>query len=296
MTQAAVPSEPLPRLPRHLVVFTLLVSVGLQSPFLYSQGTSVAQPANLSPAISTPAVSTPAILSPTVPIPEQAVSPKTAVPPPVLTPEESGDLLMAHKRYQAAIEIYMQAPVKTVSIWNKIGMAQQQMFSLADAKKSYETAFRMNNKSSDVLNNLGTVYFALKDYANAERFYRKAIKYNPKSALIYKNLGTDLLAENKFKKGWDSYQAALAIDPDVFERVNQYRIEEPTATGKRGAMNYYLAKTYAKAGNTDRAIDCLRRAINEGFTDRKRIMADTEFASLHGLYAFEELFVAQRGQ
>ncbi len=269
-------------LPRHLVVFALLVSVGLESPFLYGQGSSVAQAAVLNSG-QTPT--------------SKAAAPSYPAPPlPVLTPEETGDLLMARKRYQAAIETYAQIPQKTVGVWNKMGMAQQQMFNLVDAKKCYESAYRLNSKNPDVLNNLGTVYFALKDFANAERFYRKAIKYNPKSALIYKNLGTDLLAENKFKKGWDSYQAALAIDPEVFERVNQYRIEEPTATEKRGAMNYYLAKTYARAGNADRAIDCLRRAINEGFTDRKRIMADTEFASLHGLYAFQELFVSQRGQ
>lgn len=215
---------------------------------------------------------------------------------PELTPEETGDLHMARKRYQAAIESYSHAPVKSSSLWNKMGMAQQQMFSLADAKKSYENALKMNGKNPDVLNNLGTVYYAMKDYGGAERYYRKAIKYNPKSALVYKNLGTDLLAENKFKKGWDCYQTAFSLDPQIFDRVNQFRIEEPTPTEKRGAMNYYLAKTYARAGNSDRAIDCLRRAMSEGFTDRKKIMADVEFAGLRGLSAFQELVSERRTQ
>jgi hypothetical protein len=40
----------------------------------------------------------------------------------------------------------------------------------------------------------------------------------------------------------------------------------------------------------------LRMAINEGFTNPKKIVADTEFATLHGLPAFEELLAAQKMQ
>jgi len=118
----------------------------------------------------------------------------------------------------------------------------------------------------------------------------------PKSALIYKNLGTDLLAENKFKKGWDCYQTALAMDPEIFERVNQLRIGEPTSAQKRGAMNYYLAKSYAHAGQPDRAVGYLRMAIDEGFTDRKKVLADKEFASLRGFTPFEMLISEQQIQ
>ena len=42
-----------------------------------------------------------------------------------LSPEEMGDLHMAHRRYQAAIEAYNQTLAKTSSIWNKIGMAKE---------------------------------------------------------------------------------------------------------------------------------------------------------------------------
>jgi tetratricopeptide (TPR) repeat protein len=221
-----------------------------------------------------------------------------AVSPPQITlsPEELGDLHMARRRYQAAIQAYHQVPRMTPVIWNKIGMANQQMFILEEAKKNYETALKMDPKNADVLNNLGTVHYSLKEYGSAERFYRKALKINPKSALVYKNLGTALLAENRFKKGWDCYQAALAIDPDIFERNYQYRIGEPTPAQKRGAMNYYLAKSYVRVGMTERAVDYLRMAIDEGFTDRKKVLADKEFASLHGVSAFEQLISEQRMQ
>lgn len=215
---------------------------------------------------------------------------------PHLTAIELGDLHMARRRYQAALEAYRQADLNNPEIWNKIGIASQQLFLLPEAKKSYEMSLKMNPKNADVLNNLGTVYYSMQQYGNAEKLYRKALKVRPKSALIYKNLGTDLLAANKFKKGWDCYQTALAIDPDVFERTNILRIGEPTPAQKRGAMSYYLAKSYVLAGMPDLAVNYLRMAIDEGFADRKKIMADKELASLHGVTSFEQLLSEQRMQ
>jgi tetratricopeptide (TPR) repeat protein len=203
---------------------------------------------------------------------------------------------MARKSYQAALQDYRDVPDKTAAVWNKIGIASQQMFIMDDARKSYQMSLKLDPKNPDVINNLGTIYYSLKEYAIAEHLYRKALKIRPKSALIYKNLGTDLLAEDKFKKGWECYQSALAIDPEVFERINQLRIGEPTPTQKRGAMSYYLAKSYVRAGMTDRAVEYLRMAIDQGFTDRKKVMADKEFASLHGMAAYEQLLAEQRMQ
>lgn len=213
-----------------------------------------------------------------------------------MMPEDLGNLQLARRRYQAAIQAFMQVSPKSAVVWNKIGIANQQMFMTEEAQKSYEKALRLDPKNSDVLNNLGSVYYALKQYSAAEHYYRKALKLNPKSALIYKNLGTDLLAADKFKKGWNCYQVAIAMDPEIFERNNQLRIGEPTGAQKRGAMNFYLAKSYAQVGMPDRAVDYLRLAIDEGFTDRRRVLADKEFASLRGSTAFEQLISEQQMQ
>jgi Tfp pilus assembly protein PilF len=230
----------------------------------------------------------------------QPVSTNVTVPVarPALTlkPEEFGDLQMVRKQYQAALAAYLQVSPKTSTVWNKIGIANQQMFITEEAKKSYKTALKLDPKNPEVLNNLGSVYYSLKSYGDAEHMYRKALKISPKSALIYKNLGTDLLAENKFKKGWECYQAALSMDPGIFERINQLRIGEPTPTQKRGAMNYYLAKSYARVGMPDLAVGYLRMAIDEGFTDRKRVLADKEFAILRGLSSFERMIAEQQMQ
>jgi pentatricopeptide repeat protein len=58
-------------------------------------------------------------------------------------------------------------------------------------------------------------------------------------------------------------------------------------------MNYYMAKGCVRAGMPDRAIEYLRMALKEGCTSPKKIIADNEFATLHGLPAFEELLASQ---
>jgi Tfp pilus assembly protein PilF len=146
------------------------------------------------------------------------------------------------------------------------------------------------------MNNLGTIYDAQKEYGNAERLYRKALKADPKSALIYKNLGTNLLAQHKYNKGWEVYQTALQLDPNIFRNSTSPRIQNPASVEERGAMNFYMAKGCVRAGMNDCAIEYLRMALNEGFTNPKKIAADSEFAGLKDLPAFQQLLASQRRQ
>jgi Tfp pilus assembly protein PilF len=212
------------------------------------------------------------------------------------SPEELGDSLMAHQRYQAAIEAYKKAPQHDPTIQNKMGIAYQMMFDLTDAMHCYQKSFKLNPKNATVLNNLGTVYDALKEYHNAEKMYRKSLKVDPESALVMKNMGTNLLAQHKYQKGWGFYKAALLIDPQVFDHNSSPRVENPASVEERGAMNYYMAKGCVRAGMTTQAIEYLRAALNEGFTSPQKIIADNEFAALHGVPAFQQLLSSQKRQ
>jgi tetratricopeptide (TPR) repeat protein len=225
------------------------------------------------------------------PIPSS--QPSTTAPQTPPTPEELGDALLAHQRYQAAIEAYKKAPASSANAWNKMGIAYQMMFNLNDATRCYQASLKLSPRDANVLNNLGTVYDAQKDYGSAERMYRKALKLDPKSAIIYKNLGTALLVEHNFKKGWAAYKEALAFNPQIFEDSASPKVQNPASVEQRGAMNYYMARGCVRAGMNDRAIEYLRIALNEGFTNRKKIEADREFASLRSLPAFEQMLRAQ---
>jgi len=211
-----------------------------------------------------------------------------------LSAEESGDLLMAYKRYQAAIAAYKNGPHDSADVWNKMGIAYQMMYNFDEAARCYQASLKINPNSAHVLNNMGTISVSLKDYKSAEKYYRRALKLDPQSAVVLKNLGTDLLARHKYKEGGKIYAAALAMDPQIFETQSNPRMEDPTSVQSRGAMNFYMARTCVRAGMNDRAIEYLRMALNDGFTNPKKIVADSEFAGLRGLPAFEQLLAEQR--
>ncbi len=227
-----------------------------------------------------------------------AVNQPAPAPGPPLTapPEAQGDALMAHHRYQAAVEAYKRAPQEDAGVWNKLGIAYQMLGNLPDATRCYQKSLKLDPKNVNVLNNLGTIYDSQKNYKAAVRMYHKAIKIQPRSALILKNLGTDLLAQHKYEKGWEAYKQALAVDPQIFDRNQGPRVENPSSVEQRGAMNYYMAKGCVRAGKNARAIEYLRMALNEGFTSPKKIAADSEFASLRGIPAFEQLLAEQKEQ
>jgi Tfp pilus assembly protein PilF len=174
-----------------------------------------------------------------------------------------------------------------------MGIAYQMMFNLDEAEHCYERSLKLNPKNARVINNLASVYDAHKDMRAGERLYHKALRLEPRSAVILRNLGTNLLAQHKYKKGWEDYQAALAIDPNVFGDSAGPHIDNPGSLQVRGAMNYYMAKSCVRAGQNDRAIEYLRMALNEGYTNPKKIQADSEFAILRGNPAFEQLLASQ---
>lgn len=208
------------------------------------------------------------------------------------THEQIADSLMAHQRYQAAIEEYQKSSPMTAEGWNKMGVAYQMLFDDKAAEQCYRKALRMEPKNAIAYNNMGSIYMAQKEYGRAEKAYRKAIKIDPAIALFHKNLGTAFLSHRKYKKGWQEYQDALAIDPEIFDHANSIRVQNPSTIQDRGAMNFYMAKGCLKAGLPDRAVYYLRLALDEGFTTTKKIMSDAEFAGLYDNTDFQQMLAA----
>lgn len=213
---------------------------------------------------------------------------------PALTPEMRGDIFMARKMYREAIEMYRQMPQDSALSWNKTGIAYHQMLEMAAAKRHYEQAIKLNRNYSEAINNLGTIYYAQKKYRKAVGLYKRALKINPQSASVLSNLGTAYFAQKKYDQAFKTYQEALAIDPEVFEhRGAAGVILQERSVEERAKFHFYLAKTYAQAGQHERALIYLRKALEEGFRDREKLKADPEFAKMQEIPEFQELLVYQ---
>jgi tetratricopeptide (TPR) repeat protein len=214
--------------------------------------------------------------------------------PASLTAEQRGDIMMARKMYREAIDVYLEGPQDSAVIQNKVGIAYHQMLQMNEARKYYEKAIKLNPKYSEAINNLGTVFYARKSYRRAIGQYNKALKLTPNAASIYSNLGTAQFARKKYEEASISYQKALSLDPEVFEHRSSYgTLLQERTVGEKALFHYYLAKTYANAGDGPRAIQYIRMALEEGFKERQKLMEEPEFAKLRETAEFKELMSAE---
>lgn len=221
-----------------------------------------------------------------------AASQQTALPPPPagLSAEDRADIYMARKQYREAIETYLSIKPPTAVSLNKLGIAYHQMADLDTAKKYYDRALKLNKKYAEAINNVGTIQYARKSFRRAISAYKKALLYAPRSASIYSNLGTAYFARRDYGRASECYERALAIDPDVFEhRSTQGSLLQERTVEERAKFHYYLARTYAKAGRADLALQYIRKSLEEGFKERRRYVEDDVFAELRKLPEFDLL-------
>ena len=217
---------------------------------------------------------------------------------PSLTPETRGDIYMARKMYREAVEAFREGSPKDPVLLNKIGIAYHQMLQLDNARKSYEQAIKVKPDYVEAINNLGTVYYAKKNFRRAMSWYNRALKLAPaeaKSASIYMNLGTAQFARKQYEKATESYQTAMKLDPDVFEHHGNFGvILEERSVEERAKYHFYLAKLYAKGGRNELALQYLRKSLEEGFKEKKKLEEDADFAGLRELPEFKEIVAKEQ--
>ncbi len=217
-------------------------------------------------------------------------------PKPQLSPETRGDIFMARKMYREAIDAFREGYRRDAVLLNKIGIAYHQMQQLDAARKSYEQALKVKPDYAEAMNNIGTVYYAKKSYRRAISWYNKALRAAPdqsRSASIYMNLGTAYFARKKYDQCTKAYQTALQLDPEVFERHGNFGVMlEERSVQERAKYHFYIAKLYAKNGRDDLALQYLRKALEEGYKDKK-LAEVPEFATLREKAEFKELLARE---
>jgi tetratricopeptide (TPR) repeat protein len=221
-----------------------------------------------------------------------ASAPANSTRTPLLTTEMRGDIYMARKMYREAIDMYREGSSDSAVLANKTGIAFHQLMQLDLAKKNYERAIKLDPKYPEAINNLGTVYYTRNNYRRAVSYYKRALKYSGPSASIDANLGAAYFSRKDYKHATLWYDRALKLDPDIFEHHSTFgTLLQERTIAERATFHLYLARTYAKSGAKQRALIYLRKALEEGIKDRKKIPDIPEFASLKTDPAFKELLV-----
>jgi tetratricopeptide (TPR) repeat protein len=216
---------------------------------------------------------------------------------PEVTPEMRGDIFMVRKQYREAIEAFQTGSPKDPVLWNKMGIAYHQMAQLDKALKDYQKAVSLKKDYMEALNNIGTVYYARKSYSRAITYYRRAIKLVPQSVRLaptYSNLGMAFFGRKQYKEAQDAMKVALSLDSNVFEASGSagVMLEERSVTD-RARFHYFQAKVYASDGRNELALQYLRKALEEGFKEKKEIEKDPDFATLRQTKEFKDLLALE---
>lgn len=202
------------------------------------------------------------------------------------------DLQALRKRYEAAIELYKEAlqfaPRRPV-ILNKLGMAYHLVPDRRNAEKYYKKAVRADKNYAEAWNNLGAVQYGRESYGASIKSYTRAIDLDPVNSITRFNLGTAFFAVNRTDEAIEQFRLALLIDPEVFDRRGRSgKVVQERYVQDRAEFYLTMAKTFAEVGYLSRALQFLRRAMENGL-EPKAVEKDAGLSPLRGHPQYQEL-------
>lgn len=187
------------------------------------------------------------------------------------------DFYMAEKYFQKAIS----KDRKNSVLYNKLGLTQLKDNDMQAARVNFQKAVKYNSKYADALNNLGAVDYMQKNFGSAAKQFKKAVALEETRATFHVNLGAAWFGQKKLERAINEYARALELDPNSLVSSSRTGVAaQISSPEERAKYSYMLAKIYAKRGDVDRCLECLRTAKEEGYRDLANVYRDEEFAGL----------------
>ena len=195
-----------------------------------------------------------------------------------LDPEKRADILMARKMYREAVEVYKAG---AAGFGDHLEQDRHRLSpDVADwnaAKKYYEKAIKIDSEVRRGHQQSGHGILLPEELSQGHQ------PVLPAGAEAFAGLGFDLqqpghrryFARKKYKEAAEAYQTALSLDQDVFEHHSTYGVLlEERSVRSAPSFTTTWRSTYAKAGQNERALQYIRKALEEGFKDKKKLMED----------------------
>lgn len=231
------------------------------------------------------------------PAPSRAPSPALAA----LAHSFTGEWAEAEAAYSAYVAQHPDDP----DAWTMLGNAQLQLKKPAEGRASLRKAIEIEPRIGAAWAALGKIEVDQKDYVEAVRVLTKAIELAPDDPEARYQLGRAQLAQHRTSEAiatleravemapgngwaWNSLASAYLEDKQPakaatsFERVLAF-------APKSSSVLYNTACAYALAGNRDKAIEMLDRAITEGYKDKAGIAGDPDLEGIRADPRFAEI-------
>jgi len=198
--------------------------------------------------------------------------------------ERAGDDARVQKDFTLAIQ-YFQAALrkdrKNAVLYNKLGLSELKINDLAAARVDFERAFKRNSKYAEAVNNMGAVDYMNKNYGSAVKNFKKAVALEETRATFHVNLGAAWFSQKKLDRAVMEYSRALELDPETLRQNAKAGVAaQISSPEERARYSYMLAKIYARRGDVDGCLQCLRKAKEEGYRDLANVYKDEEFSRM----------------
>ena len=169
------------------------------------------------------------------------------------------------------------------------------MGRFGEARKDFERAIKSDRQFADAHNNLGVIYYLQKKVRRSHQTIRERHQAAPGFGVLLQQSGAAYFSKKEYVKASLAYNQALQLDPEIFERTSHTGVlAQMSSPADRAHFYYVLARLYAKSGVTDRSLQYLRRAMEEGYKGIDDVYKDAEFAGLRKDPRFTELMAPGR--
>jgi len=196
--------------------------------------------------------------------------------------EKAGDHCRAQKDYTQAIKYFDEAirkDPKNAKLYNKLGLAELANGDYKAARYDFEKATRYNRAYPEAWNDLGVIAYVEHNYKAAANYFKKAIALDETRASFHVNLGVTWFTRNEMDRAMREYSRALELDPEALTRSSTSGVTaQITNRAERAKHDYMMARIYARMGNVDNCLVCLRKAKENGYADLSNVYKDEEFA------------------
>jgi tetratricopeptide (TPR) repeat protein len=120
-----------------------------------------------------------------------------------------------------------------------------------------------------------------KNYGAAAKRFKKAVALEETRASFHVNLGAAWFSQKKLEHAIAEYTRAVELDPNALKQESRVGITAQIASPEeRARYSYMLAKIYAKRGDVDGCLQCLRKAKEEGYRDMANVYKDEDFSKM----------------
>jgi tetratricopeptide (TPR) repeat protein len=197
--------------------------------------------------------------------------------------EQRGDIARARSDYSTAAAYYqraLRAGGANAELYNKMGIVELKLKQDGAARKSFLAAIKNDPHNAIALNNMGALMCLEKKYKTALSYEKQALELDEVNPAFHVNMAEAWAGLNEIDRAMTEYARALELDPDVFSGSEEGVIAQVKSPEQLARMDYLIAKTFARRGNFEGALDYLRRARDGHYPQLDNVYVDKEFASL----------------